>query len=106
MDVLTAKDKKYITKIEGKEYELAPVNWNILSGIEEEAGVSFVDAVSSMQSTIYKSTLTLAWVFLRDKYPELTKEQIGKLTDHTEILLIRATLLQVMLDYYEVIDGR
>jgi hypothetical protein len=105
MDVLTKKDKKYIVKIEGNQYELSPVNWNVLSGIEEETGAGFIDSVNSMQTTVYKSTLTLAWVFLRDKYPELTKEAIGKVTDHAEILSIRATILDAMLDYYGVNNG-
>jgi len=99
--MLTEKDKKYTVKIEGKEYELAPVNWNVLSGIETELQCSVVDLIPLLQKSIYKSTLTLAWVMLRDKYP-LTKEEIGKVTNHKEIMVITSAVSDVLLDFFGV----
>ena len=99
--MLTAKDKKYTVKIAGKEYELAPVNWNVLSGIETELQCSVVDLIPLLQKSIYKSTLTLAWVMLRDKYP-LTKEDIGKITNHKEIMVITSAVSDVLLDFFGV----
>ena len=104
MDALTAKDKKHIVKIEGKEYELAPINWNVLSGIETELSCSVVDLIPMLQKSIYKSTLTLVWVMLRDKYPYLTKEDIGKVTDHKEIMAITSAVSDVLLDFFGVKD--
>ena len=102
--MLTDKDKKYTVKIEGKEYEFAPINWNVLSGIEIELNVGVVDLMPLLQKSIYKSTLTLAWVMLRDKYPELTKEDIGKVTDHKEIMAITSAVSDVLLDFFGVKD--
>ena len=102
MDALTTKDKKHIVKIEGKEYELAPINWNVLSGIETELSCSVVDLIPMLQKSIYKSTLTLVWVMLRDKYPELAKDDIGKVTDHKEIMAITSTVSDVLLDFFGV----
>jgi hypothetical protein len=102
MDVLTSKDKKYIVKIEGKEYELAPVNWNVLSGIEEELQCNFIELIPLLQKSIYKSTLTLAWVMLRDKYPELTKEEIGKVTNHEEIMGMTSAVTSILSDFFGV----
>jgi len=101
--MLTEKDKKYTVKIEGKEYEFAPINWNVLSGIETELNTSIVDLIPMLQKSIYKSTLTLAWVMLRDKYP-LTKEDIGKVTDHKEIMAITSAVSDVLLDFFGVKD--
>ena len=101
--MLTDKDKKHIVKIEGKEYEFAPINWNVLSGIETELNTSIVDLIPMLQKSIYKSTLTLAWVMLRDKYP-LTKEDIGKVTDHKEIMAITSAVSDVLLDFFGVKD--
>jgi hypothetical protein len=100
MDVLTSKDKKYLVKIEGKEYELAPVNWNVLSGIEEELHSSVFEIIPLLKKSIYSSTLTLVWIFLRDKYPGLTKEEIGKVTDHKEIMVIKSAIVDILVDYY------
>jgi hypothetical protein len=105
MDVLTTKDKEYVVKIEGKEYEFAPINWNVLSGIETELQCSIAELIPLLQKSIYKSTLTLAWVMLRDKYPELTKDEIGKVTDHKEIMAITSTVSDVLLDFFGVSDG-
>lgn len=102
MDVLTVKDKKHIVKINGKEYEFAPINWNVLSGIETELQCSVVELIPLLQKSIYKSTLTLAWVMLRDKYPDLTKDEIGKVTDHKEIMVITSTVSDVLLDFFGV----
>jgi hypothetical protein len=102
MDALTAKDKKHIVKIEGKEYELAPINWNVLSGIETELSCSVVELIPMLQKSIYKSTLTLVWVMLRDKYPDLTKDDIGKVTDHKEILAITSVVSDVLLGFFGV----
>jgi hypothetical protein len=99
--MLTEKDKKYTVKIEGKEYELAPVNWNVLSGIETELKCSITELMPILQKSIYQTTLTLAWIFLRDKY-ELTKEDIGKITDNKEIMLITSTISDALLDFYGV----
>jgi hypothetical protein len=101
MDVLTKKEKKYTIKIEGKEYELAPVNWNVLSGIEEELKCSITELMPILQKSIYSTTLTLAWVFLRDKY-DITKETIGAVTDHKEIMLITTTISDALLDFFGV----
>ena len=102
--MLTDKDKKYTVKINGKEYEISPICWNVLSGIEIELNVGVVDLMPLLQKSIYKSTLTLAWVMLRDKYPELTKEDIGKVTDHKEIMAITSAVSDVLLDFFGVKD--
>jgi hypothetical protein len=101
MNVLTKKDKKYIVKIEGKEYELAPVNWNVLSGIEEELKCSITELMPILQKSIYSTTLTLAWIFLRDKY-ELNMDTIGAVTDHKEIMLITTTISDALIDFFGV----
>ena len=100
--MLTEKDKKYTVKIAGKEYELAPVNWNVLSGIETELKCSITELMPILQKSIYSTTLTLAWIFLRDKYPELTKEFIGNITNHKEIMLMTSTISDALLDFFGI----
>lgn len=101
MDELVKKDKKYIIKIEGKEYELSPINWNVLSGIEDELGCDIAGIIPLLKKSLYKSTLILTWVLLRDKFP-LTKEQIGNVTDHKEIMTISKVISDMLLDFFGV----
>jgi hypothetical protein len=101
MDVLAKKDKKYPIKFDGKEYELSPVNWNVLAGIEEEMGCSIQELMPRLQKLVYSTVLTLAWIFLRDKY-DLTKEQVGRVTNHQEILTAASIISDALLDFFGV----
>lgn len=100
MDTLAQKDKKYIIKILEKEYELSAINWNILSSIEDEFGCNITELVPLLQKSLYKNTLSLIWILLRDKYPELTKESIGKITDNKEILLANESIGNILIDFF------
>jgi hypothetical protein len=100
MDTLAQKDKKYIIKILEKEYELSHINWTILSSIEEEFGCNITELIPILQKSLYKNTLSLIWILLRDKYPELTKESIGKITDNKEILLANESIGNILIDFF------
>lgn len=71
------KEKKYIIKLGDKDYELSEISLNTLAAIEDEFGCgigSLQEQFNQKQATTLRA---LAWILLKDKNPELTKEDIG-----------------------------
>jgi len=67
-----------ITLADGKEYELAPLNLNMMVEIEDEFGESF-DAV--LKGNRAKPVRFLLYLRLKEKYPDMTVEKLGGLID-------------------------
>ncbi len=71
------KEEKYIIKLGDKDYELSEISLNTLAAIEDEFGCG-IGALQEQFNQKQATTLrALAWIMLKDKNPELTKEVIG-----------------------------
>lgn len=90
------KDKKRTVKLGDKEYILSPLNLNVLAGIEQEFSCG-LDKLGEKFSKAQASTLrSLVWIFLKDSYPELTKEQIGQMIEVKDIEVISSALAPIL----------
>jgi len=65
---------------DGKEYELAPVDLNMLVKVEDEFNCPFVEALSGNR---IKPIRFFLYLRLKENYPELTLETVGKLANAT-----------------------
>ncbi len=65
-----------ITLADGKEYELAPLDINIMAEMEDKFDMSWDDLAKSNR---VKPIRYLLLLMLRDKYPHLTEEKVGSL---------------------------
>lgn len=63
---------------DGKEYDLAPVNINILADLEDKFDMSFGDLMGSGR---IKPLRYLVYLRLKPNYPDLTEDEVGKLID-------------------------
>lgn len=61
---------------DGNEYELAVLNANVMEQIEEEYDRDWDELVTRMRAKVLKS---LFLYLLLPKYPDMTKEKVGKL---------------------------
>lgn len=90
------EDKKYTIKLGEKDYELSEINLNILTAIESEFGCgigALQEQFNQKQATTLRS---LAWVMLKDKYPELTKEDIGSKVNLKNLQAVTEKLFNVI----------
>lgn len=69
------KENTQTVKLGDKEYKLSPVNWNVLSAIEDEFG-NYGEISKQLETKPVTTLRTLTWIFLSG---QLTKEQIGAL---------------------------
>jgi hypothetical protein len=83
------KEIKHIIKLGEKEYEIPEINLNTLTKIEDEFGCGLGGLQEQFNQKQATTLRTLAWVMLKGKYPELTKEDIGNNVNlqNTQVLI-------------------
>jgi hypothetical protein len=90
------KVERHNIKLGDLVYELPLINLNILIAIEDEFGCG----IGNLQEQFNKKQATtlraLAWAMLKDKYPELTKEEIGNNINLQNFQEITEQLLDVI----------
>lgn len=85
---------KVITLADGKDYQLSPLDLNMLCNLEEEFDCDIEDIqVKMMEGRKGNTFRRLLWIFLRAGYPELSKTDIGKLVP---LAGMEATLKELM----------
>ncbi len=95
------KEERQTIKFGDKEYELATINLNILTAIDDEFG-GFGGLVEQMQVKQSKTLRSLLWIMLKDKYPDITLETIGtQVKTFKEIKAISDKLFGVLKDAME-----
>jgi len=75
------KNEKHTIKLGDKIYELTEINLNILADIEDEFGCSIVELQEKFNQKQASTLRSLAWVMLKGKNPDLTREAIGENID-------------------------
>ena len=78
-DELMKETKPNTIKLGDVDYELSPLNLNVLVGIEEEFGVGIEQLGKMLTKKQATSLRNLLYILLKDKYPDLTKAQIGEM---------------------------
>ncbi len=95
------KEEKHTIKLDDMEYEIAVINLNTLAAIDDEFG-GFGELVNQFKTKQAKTLLSLIWIMLKDKNPDLTKEVIGtKVKTFKEIKTISDKLLGILKDSME-----
>ncbi len=92
------KEEKHTIKLGDREYELSPINLNVLSTIEDEFGCGISELQDQFKKKQASTIRSLAYVLLKDKNPELTKESIGNNVDFKNLKVITEKLFSVIKD--------
>ncbi len=77
-DELLKEIPKQTIKLD-KDYELSPINWNVLSAIEREFEGGLKGISQQFEIQPISSLLMLLFIFLKPNHPELTREKLGSL---------------------------
>lgn len=78
---------------DGKEYELAPVDLNIMADLEEKYDKDFDWMIRSGRSKYIRH---LYFLLLKEKNPELTEEATGKLITAEVMLRLYETIKEAI----------
>ena len=80
-DLLATPKGKTIKLSDGKEYTLAPFTLNTLANLEQEFDCDLEELTAKLAKRAATSFRKLLWVLLREDYPDLTLEGVGKLVE-------------------------
>lgn len=90
------KEEKYTIKLGGRDYELSPITLNVMSAIEDE----FSCGISELQNQFNQKQATtlrsMAWILLKEKNPDITKEFIGDNVDFGNLKELSELLFRVI----------
>ena len=94
-NILGTPEKKTI-KLGDKDYQLSPLNLNVLANIEDEFDCS-IDKVGKMLDKKRASALRrLVHILLKEEYPDMTLEKIGGFIDLSNMAEISEALAKVL----------
>ena len=84
-DELIKETKPNFITLGGEEYKLAPLNLNFLANIEEEFNCNLEDIDEILSQKRIWALRKLLYILLKDDYPDLTREKIGKLVELNQL---------------------
>jgi len=70
--------KGKITLADGIEYQLSPLNLNMMAEVEDKFDISIADIGANPRMRMLRYIL---WMRLMPNHPELTEEKVGELCD-------------------------
>lgn len=94
-NVLSTPEKKTI-KLGGKNYKLSPLNLNVLADIEEAFDCGFDVVAELLEKKPASSMRKLAFVLLKEQYPDITLTKIGELINMSNLAEVSETLAKVL----------
>ena len=89
-------EKKYTVEMGDQQYELSEMNLNTLAAIEDEFGCGIDQLQDKFNQKQASSLLSLAWILLKEKHPELTKDEVGKQINLKNIKPISEQLFNII----------
>jgi len=96
MDELIKENKLYSITLNGKEYKLSPVNWGVLSDIEQKFQGGMKGALAEMAEKPYSAALVLAEIF-----KILPLEELRLIKNHDDIKNINNTVGKILTDFFK-----
>jgi len=96
---LTKKEKPGTIKLGGKDYELSPININVMGYVEDEFDCNFSELQKVLANKKVKemnAVKTLIHILLRDNYPDLTITEMGKLITMDNLKEVSDAVVKVL----------
>ena len=79
--ILTKPKGKKVVLSDGQEYTLSPFNLNTLADMEEAFDCDLQDIQGKLAGKTATSFRKLLYVLLKENYPELTLQDVGRLVE-------------------------
>ena len=95
-NILTEEKPKSIKLADGKEYTLPPIDLTTLANIEKTFGFPLRNLGEKTETEPMQTLQLLTYALLKENYPELTKEQAGRLVTLKEFANLTKTFAEIM----------
>jgi hypothetical protein len=96
VNILAEAKSKSIKLSDGKEYKLPPIDMTTLANIEKTMGFGLGKFASKIENETMQTLRSLVYALLKENYPELTIEQVGRLVTLKEIGMLSQTIAEIM----------
>ena len=93
--ILGTLGKKTI-RLGEKDYQLSPLNLNILANIEEEFDCGLDKLGPKLEKRQASTLRKLIYILLKDQYPDMTLSKIGELIDLNNMAEVSEALAKVL----------
>ena len=94
-NILGTPEKKTI-KLGEKDYQLSPLNLNVMADIEETFGCSLMKLGKELEKRQAITLRKLIHILLREEYPDITLGEIGKSITPSNMPTILKDLAEVL----------
>ncbi len=78
-DILATPKGKIVTLADGKEYQLSPMNLNVLANMEEEFDCNLDELGDIFQRRTTTNFRRFLKILMTENYPDLSLEDVGRL---------------------------
>lgn len=95
-NILAEEKPKTIKLADGKEYIFPPIDLTTLANIEKTMGFPLRQFAEKLESEPMQALLALTYALLKENYPEITKEQAGRLVTIPIFATLTSTFAQIM----------
>jgi len=94
-NILGTPQRKTI-KLGGRDYELSPLNLNVLANIEEEFDCGVADLGPKLEKRQASALRKLVYILLKDQYSKMTLTKVGELINLSNMAEVSEALAKVL----------
>ncbi len=95
MAILSTPEKKTI-KLGKKDYQLSPLNLNVLADIEEAFDCGITELGPKLEKRQATTLRKLVHILLKDQYPDMTLIKIGEFINLSNMAEVSEALAKVL----------
>ena len=96
INILAQEKPKVIKLADGKEYNLPVIDLTTLANIEKSMGFGLGKFTQKMDNEPMTTIRSLVYALLRESYPDMTLDAVGRLITLNEIKALSETISTIM----------
>lgn len=96
MNILAEEKPTTIKLADGKDYILPPIDLTTLANIEKCMGFGLRNFSEKFEKETMQTLLGLVYALLKENYPQITKEEAGRLVTLNVFASLSSTIAQIM----------
>ncbi len=95
-NILAEAKPTTIKLADGKDYTLPPIDLCTLANIEKVMGFGLRRFSEKFENETMGTLLSLVYALLKENYPQITKNEVGRLVTLKEFANLSSTIAQIM----------
>lgn len=95
-NILAQEKPKTVKLADGKEYTLPPIDLTTLANVEKTMGFGLGKFTQKMDNEPMTTIRSLVYALLRESYPDMSLDAVGRLITLNEIKALSETISTIM----------